>query len=120
MYQPTKDYPECPNCAFLPTKKTKEVLIKQGRLKEVPKAKQKITPKDKEAFFAQVKHYCLKKGYQLGWCSWVYKEKFGHFPRNKDVKAILPSEEVLKYIKHYNIKRMKSQERTNRLIGGQK
>jgi len=118
VYQPTKDYPECPNCAFLPTKQTKEILIKEGRLKEVPKAKRTITPKDKEAFFAQVKHYCLKRGYQLGWCSWVYKEKFGHFPRNKDVKAVLPSEEVLKYIKHYNIKRMKSQERISRLVGG--
>ena len=118
IYKPTKDYPECPNCAFLPTKKTKEVLIKQGRLKEVPKAQRKVTAKEKEDFFAQLRHYSLAKGYQVGWCSYVYKNKFGHFPRTTDIKPILTTEKVLKYIKHYNIKRIKGKERIDKLIGG--
>ena len=114
VYKPSKEYPECPNCAFMPTKKTKEVLTKQGRLKELKK--EKVV--DKKKWFAELKYYALLKGFQVGWASWIFKDKFGHFPKDKSLKPAKPSDEVLGYIQHYNIKRKLRQEKQNKLLGG--
>lgn len=114
VYKPSKEYPECPNCAFMPTKKTKEILVKQGRLKELKKNK----VADKKKFFAELKYYALLKGFQVGWASWIFKDKFGHFPKDKSLKPTKPSDEVLGYIQHYNIKRKLRQEKQNKLLGG--
>ena len=112
VYKPSKEYPECPNCAFMP--KTKEVLTKQGRLKELKK--EKVV--DKKKWFAELKYYALLKGFQVGWASWIFKDKFGHFPKDKSLKPAKPSDEVLGYIQHYNIKRKLRQEKQNKLLGG--
>ena len=114
VYRPTKDNPECPNCAFMPTKKTKEILTKQGRLKEIKKE----TTIDKKRFLAEVRYYGLQKGFKPGWSSWVYKEKFGHFPKRLDVKPIITSEEVLGYIKHYYIKTKIRRDNQVKILGG--
>jgi len=109
VYKPSKNAPECPMCLHVPTKKEKIVLLKQGRLVELKKkVKQTVTPQDKNVFFAQVLYYAKQKGYIKGWASWIFKDKFKHFPYKKDILPAAPSDEVLKYIKHYNIKRAKA------------
>ena len=98
----------------MPTKKTKEILTKQGRLKEIKKE----TTIDKKRFLAEVRYYGLQKGFKPGWSSWVYKEKFGHFPKRLDVKPIITSEEVLGYIKHYYIKTKIRRDNQVKILGG--
>ena len=114
VYKPTKNNPECPNCAFMPTKKTKEILTKQGRLKELKKDK----TIDKQRFLAEVRYYALQRGFKPGWTSWVFKEKFGHFPKTYNIKPIITSEEVLGYIKHYYIKTKIRRENQSKILGG--
>tara|TARA_Y100000361_G_scaffold153606_1_gene175860 strand:- start:356 stop:1843 length:1488 start_codon:yes stop_codon:yes gene_type:complete len=109
VYKPTKNEPECPMCLHVPTKKEKAVLIKQGRLIEVTK-KEKVEPEHKKHFYGQVLYYARQKGYNDGWASWIFKDKYKHFPANKQVSPISPSKDVLNYIKHYNIKKAKAME----------
>ena len=107
MYKPTKDDPSCPMCNHTPTKKEKQILIKQGRLVELPKIKPNT--KDKENFYSQLVFYAKQKGYKEGWCSWTFKRKFGHFPHSKKVFPVSTGKEVIKFIQHCNIRRAKSQ-----------
>jgi DNA repair protein RadD len=106
VYFPEKDFPSCPECEWTPTKQEKVLLIKQGRLVELPKTKP--LPQDKENFYAQLLYYAKQKNYKIGWCSWIFKEKFGHFPYSKKVLPICTSADVLKYIQYINIRRSKS------------
>lgn len=106
VYYPEKDLPGCPECDWMPTKQEKILLIKQGRLVELPKTKP--LPKDKENFYAQVLYYSEQKGYKEGWASYVFKKKFGHWPYHKKIKAVYTSKEVMKYIQYFNISRSKA------------
>ena len=77
VYKITKENPECPNCSFVPTKKEVQLLIKQGRLIELEKPKE--TPAhDKKKWYAQLLFIAKQKGYNLGWSSHKFKDKFGH------------------------------------------
>jgi len=111
VYKPTKNNPECPNCAFIPTKKDTELLIKQGRLVELKKEEPKYTTSDKQIFYAELKYYGKAKGYKTGWADWTFKEKFGHFPHSKQVGIKQPTQEVKDYIKHLLIKKAKRREK---------
>ena len=106
VYDPREDGIECPNCNWIPTKKAKIVLIRQGRLVEMPKIKPSTT--DKGNFYAQLLYYCKQKGYKEGWASHKFKEKFGHFPHSKQVIPVATGKEVMNWIMHLNIKMAKS------------
>jgi len=106
VYYPEKDLPGCPECDWLPTKQAKVLLVKQGRLVELPKPKANAL--NKQNFYAQVLYYARQKGYKEGWASYVFKKKFGHWPYNKKIQAVYTTKEVMKYIKHFNISRSKA------------
>ena len=106
VYKPTKEDPACPNCAFIPTKKEKMILIQQGRLVELPKMKP--NPQDKENFYAQLVYFAKQKGYKEGWASWTFKRKYGHFPHTKKVFPVATGKDVINFIQHCNIARAKS------------
>jgi len=106
VYRPTKDDPSCPNCAFVPTKRERIVLVQQGRLVELPKMKPNAN--DKQNFYAQLLFYCRQKGYKEGWASHTFKQKYGHFPHNKKTFPIATGKDVMSFIQHLNIRRAKS------------
>ena len=106
VYQPTKDNPSCPNCAFIPTKKERIVLIKEGRLVEMPKTKPNAD--DKNNFYAQLLYYARQKGYKEGWASHTFKQKYGHFPHSKKIFPVATGKDVMGFIQHLNIRRAKS------------
>ncbi len=107
VYKPFKGAIECPECGFAPTAQEKMVLIKQGRLVELPK--EKVTTNDKQNFYAQLVFHAKQKGYKEGWASWTFKEKFGHFPHTKRVHPMPMGEEVKGFLQHLRIKKAKSQ-----------
>ena len=106
VYKPTKDDYACPNCALIPTKKERIVLVQQGRLVELPKMKPNAN--DKNNFYAQLLFYCRQKGYKEGWASHTFKQKYGHFPHNKKTFPIATGKDVMSFIQHLNIRRAKS------------
>jgi superfamily II DNA or RNA helicase len=107
VYKMTKENPECPNCSHVPTKKEEIMLIKQGRLIELPKMKE-TKAEDKKRFYAQLLFIAKQKGYKEGWASHTFREKFHHFPHSKMVLPIPPTNEVHNFIKHLQIKKAKS------------
>lgn len=107
VYKPARGFPECPSCGAIPTKAQQQVHIQQGRLVELVK-KEKITTQDKVDFYAQLLTYAKTKNYSRGWADHTYKQKFGHFPHNKQVIAKPVSDDVKKFIQHLNIKKAKS------------
>jgi DNA repair protein RadD len=106
VYQPTKDDPSCKNCGFIPTKKERVVLISEGRLVEMPKTKPDAD--DKNNFYAQLLYYSRQKGFKDGWASHCFKQKYGHWPHNKQIFPIATGKDVIGFIQHLNIRRAKS------------
>ena len=106
VYAPNRDDYACPNCALIPTKKERIVLVQQGRLVELPKMKPNAN--DKQNFYAQLLFYCRQKGYKEGWASHTFKQKYGHFPHNKKTFPIATGKDVMSFIQHLNIRRAKS------------
>lgn len=105
VYKPVRGDISCPACGFTPTKKEKQVLIKQGRLIELEK--EKITPQHKLDFLAQLIYHARQRGYKEGWASWTFKEKFGHFPHTKRVMPKPVGDEVNGFLHHLRIKKAK-------------
>ena len=96
---------KCPACKFTP-KFVEDVETTEGELKKLRrKAKSEYTVQQKQSFLSQLNQHCKDKGYNWGWASHKYKEKFGTFPRGLTKTAFEPvGEEVKKYIKYLNIK----------------
>ena len=109
IYRPTKENPECPNCSYKPTQKSVKLLIKQGRLKELSKPKE-TKAHDKKKWYAQLLFIAKQKGYNIGWSSHKFKDKFGHFPHSKQVLPQAPTKEVLGFLKYLQIKQAKSKQ----------
>ena len=107
VYTPFKGAIECPACGFAPTAQDKMILIKEGRLVELPKDEAKINAQDKQAFYAQLVYYARQKNYKEGWASWTFKEKFGHFPHTKRVQPMPVGDEVKGFLHHLRIKKAK-------------
>jgi len=106
VYKPNKDDYACPNCSFIPTKKERIVLVQQGRLVELPKMKPNAN--DKNNFFAQLLYYSRQRGFRDGWASHCFKQKYGHWPHNKQIFPIATGKDVIGFIQHLNIRRAKS------------
>tara|TARA_R100000773_G_scaffold43815_1_gene43092 strand:+ start:412 stop:1905 length:1494 start_codon:yes stop_codon:yes gene_type:complete len=104
VYELTVKEPECPNCNYKPEKQDKKLLIKQGRLVEVMRIRE-TKKEDKKSWFAELLYVSKQNGYLDGWASHVYRQKFKVWPAYTKVKPKMPSQEVLNYIKHLQIKR---------------
>ena len=112
VYEPNKYNRECPNCGHVLTDIDKKVLIKQGRLIELPKENCKPTI-DKNNFYSQLLGYSIEKKYKQGWADWTFKEKFGHFPHTKKVYPRPITDEVKGFIIHLQIKKNKQKRYIN-------
>lgn len=100
----------CPSCGHvMVTPRSPEYV--DGDLVEVSaskkKAKQKVyTFEEQREWLSQLTYIGLSRGYKAGWIGFKYKEKFGAFPAFKaDPK--LPSQEVINWVKHTQIRRAK-------------
>ena len=95
---------QCPNCSHVPTKESKKILIEEGRLREIKNARI-CSPDQKAEWYAQFVYYGRKHGKKKSWASFIFKEKFKHFPSTQeDIKPIPPTKEVSGFIKHSFIK----------------
>lgn len=96
--------PACPSCGYVYRKK-QAVEHVPGALHEVKDAKKAAAPtqQEKREFYAQLNHIALEKGRKPGWVSHKYKERFGAWPEFSDVVVMMPSPEVLKWVKSRDI-----------------
>ncbi|MGG7603521.1 DEAD/DEAH box helicase family protein [Massilia sp. BKSP1R2A-1] len=96
--------PACPSCGHS-YKKKQPVEHVAGSLHEVKGGTKPAPPtqQEKREFFAQLNHIALEKGRKPGWVSHKYKEKFGSWPDFNEPVVMVPSPEVLKWVKSRDI-----------------
>jgi DNA repair protein RadD len=88
---------KCGECGHIRTK-MKNIMAIPGEMMELATANQKLSI-SKQEFYSQVLYYARSKGFNDGWASHKYKEKFGVWPKNMRQDASTPSPETLKWIK---------------------
>jgi DNA repair protein RadD len=90
----------CPVCGWRPFKKAKPVEIADGELGEVGRDRRVgasgINPL---AFHRQLTWIAQQRGYQPGWVSYKFKEKFGSWPRSRHVAPMPAEPAVLSWVR---------------------
>lgn len=94
----------CPSCGHVPIR-SPNIESTDEKLKKLKRKGQDMAVSDKHRWFGELLGHARSKGFQDGWASHKYKEKFGVFPHKKvGIVPIRPSEEILGFIKHLQIK----------------
>lgn len=96
--------PSCPSCGYV-YKKPRAVEHVDGALLEVRDGAKPAPPtqQEKREFWAQLNHIALERGRKQGWVSHKYKERFGSWPEFSEAVVMVPSAEVLKWVKSRDI-----------------
>ena len=94
---------ECSNCGFVP-KFVENVEVEEGELKAI-KTTNKYTKDDKQRIWSEIKGYQRERmlsGKNLtdGWCSHLYKDMVGVWPKSLRDTAAQPGEQVRGFVKH--------------------
>lgn len=106
----------CPACK-LENKPTNHIEHANGELVEfgltAPKAKKvEIPPSEKARWYAELKGYAEQSRRSESWVLANYRDKFNEWPHKKtDVIPLLPSDDVLGWLKHRRIKWAKGKQR---------
>lgn len=93
---------ECPNCGFAPERQTDvtETDDHLVRLQELER--------EQERWYAMLLHHAEQKGYGTGWAAHRVHDKFGVWPRKRNLCPIEPDQEVQRYLKYLRIRKAKS------------
>lgn len=82
VWTPTRFQRACPSCGWMPTRQGKKLDMKEGRLREVPKAKRKRAhQEDKARVWAECIHIASYKGLKCGAAAHMYRKRIGVWPR---------------------------------------
>lgn len=106
--------PKCPTCGTAIEHGGKKLDAAKGELTLYKPPKQKKQPAskmEKQRFWSMLLWRIQKKGYQRGWASHKYKEKFGVWPKGMDDTRLPPDYEFDNYIKYLNIKVAKQRQK---------
>lgn len=96
--------PACPSCGAVYTRSAVIEHV-EGVLKEVKGKKAAVTPEDKKDFYAGLRFIAESKGWNPGWASHKFKDKFGEWPdtATKAMPASEPSAKVQGWLKSRKI-----------------
>lgn len=97
---------QCPVCGFAPAKQS-EVEVADG---ELVKLARKVPKMEKQAFYSQLLSIAASRGYRQGWVDHKYRAYFGVWPRGLQDVATEPTEGVLGFVMHQQIRYVKSKE----------
>lgn len=98
----------CVHCGMVRVRRN-DVVVAPGEMLELTGQavkKEKHTGEYKESFFQGLLGYAKSKGYKDGWAFHAYIDKFGVHPNWKKQSGI-PSQDVIGWITHRNIKNAK-------------
>jgi DNA repair protein RadD len=81
---------ECPHCGhkFYATTQVvhrDEALVEMGK-REARREEQRIIADSKREFFGELKYICQQRGYKDGWAAVKYRERFGVWPNDPEVR----------------------------------
>ena len=105
----------CPNCGFMPKRPGEHLHVRDGELHHLDRSGKlhlhEWTAEQRVTFQGMLAHIAQERGYQRGWVSHKYKEKFGHWPPTNDVRPIPPTPEVLSWERSRRIAYAKAMEK---------
>jgi DNA repair protein RadD len=105
---------KCPHCGFLPQRPPRSVLVADGELGLVQGGRANGQTYDAEArkrWHGMLSYIAEERGYQRGWVSHKYKEKFGTWPAWGSIAyPIPPTPEVRSWVRSRQIAYAKSQQ----------
>jgi DNA repair protein RadD len=96
---------KCPHCGFLPQRRPDAIVFREGELARVKygEARSMLTPEDRLRWHGMLRHIAGERGYKPGWVAHKFKEKFGDWPAARHVPSIVPSPEVLSWVRSRSI-----------------
>lgn len=94
----------CPSCGHVRMRRN-DVVAVAGELVALEGGKAtKATKEDKQFWYAALGTIARERGYNMGWRSHKYKEKFGVWPRGLSDVSVDPTPEVLRWVKSQQIR----------------
>ena len=99
----------CPSCGH--EKKPPRIEAAKGDLVQISGKKKKHSAEEKQAFWSMALWVARKRGYQKGWASHLYRDKFGVWPKNLSEIEKQPDLSFSNYEKSRRIARAKSKQR---------
>ncbi|MET0014471.1 MAG: DEAD/DEAH box helicase [Sedimenticola sp.] len=96
----------CPECGHEMIPPGKPIPTYQAELKELKARNRKTTKPQKARFHGELKWIQKKRGYKSGWASNQYRQKFGVWPNDPEIRYSLehePSQETLNWVKSRQI-----------------
>jgi DNA repair protein RadD len=104
----------CQHCGFLPQRPPKAIIFAEGDLALVDRARriaQAISdPNERMRWHGMLTHIAIERGYKGGWIARKFKEKFGTWPATRSAQPMLPTPEVLSWVRSRNIAYAKAKE----------
>jgi hypothetical protein len=104
----------CPSCGWRP--RPVSVDIANGELAAVNRDRRVVVAAhrdefERRRFYAMRRWIAGERGYQRGWASHKFREKFGSWPASKYVEPIAPTPEVRSWVRSRQIAFAKSEAR---------
>jgi superfamily II DNA or RNA helicase len=97
----------CNICGWRPQPRAQGIEIADGDLSRVDRNRRNLpteyTKEGKEEFFRQLAYIAREKGYQSGWASHKYREKFGSWPANRFAQPMVPEQAVRSWVRSRQI-----------------
>jgi DNA repair protein RadD len=83
----------CTHCGYVREKRS---LVEDvpGKMEEL----QTMSPENKQKWWSMLQWYVKEQGKAPGWASHTYKDKFGVWPRGLSDQAVMPDNEVAKFV----------------------
>jgi superfamily II DNA or RNA helicase len=112
-----KSSPVCPHCHTPLESHGRAVDTAKGeltlyRVKEEKKpAKKQFSMQEKQRFYSMLLWRAQEKGYQKGWVSHKYQERFGVWPKDMKDQRLIPDAQFNSYMQHLAIKFAKGKEK---------
>lgn len=107
--------PKCPECGHVRQVKGRDVAYIDGDLGEVKRKgsaeKVEASRGDKQRWWGELLGIAGERGYQRGWASHKYRERFGVWPRGLADVSRPPSPEVRRWVKSRQIAWAKAQQK---------
>lgn len=97
----------CGSCGWQPQPKARDVEVIEGELAKVNRdksaTKQQYSDADKVSWHRQLTWIGQRRGYKPGWIAAQYREKFGSWPKTRQVSAMPATDVVARWVKSRQI-----------------
>lgn len=94
----------CHACGWRPTKRAAGLEVAEGELERLDRTgKREVITWDRGSFYRQLVWIASERGYSQGWAAHKYREKFGNWPRSRNVTPIPASPEVRSWVRSRQI-----------------